>query len=144
MQAVNKNQSMSDSAVDGLLAGLAAGVVMAVFLMVGGWLAGTPPAEVMGLFSPTGDGSAFLGGLAHLSVSAIYGLIFGAALYVIADRLPAWLAGVVFGFFLYLIGQYFIVPTTESTLQAFSNFSFLTAHLVYGLVLGWITGRRTR
>jgi hypothetical protein len=37
-----QTMSMGETAVDGLLAGLVGGVLMALFLAAAGWLAGTP------------------------------------------------------------------------------------------------------
>ena len=49
-----RRQTAGDAAVDGLLAGAAAGIAMAVYLVVAGLLAGEGPASVLARFDPRG------------------------------------------------------------------------------------------
>ena len=72
-------RTAGDAAVDGLLAGAAAGVAMATYLVVIGLVAGEEPTVVLARFDPSGAGAAapLIGGVMHLAVSAVYGLLFG-------------------------------------------------------------------
>jgi hypothetical protein len=73
-------RSLGDSAVDGLFGGAIAGILMAVYLVIAGLFNREGPGTVLGRFTPSGDGSPFLGTLAHLAVSAVYGAIFALIL----------------------------------------------------------------
>ena len=53
-----RRQTAGDAAVDGLLAGAAAGIAMAVYLVVAGLLAGEGPASVFARFDPRRRGTA--------------------------------------------------------------------------------------
>lgn len=134
---MTQTSKMGDTAVDGLLAGLAAGVVMLVYLVLAGFAQGESPLTVMGYFSPAGSVNPVLGVLAHLAVSAIYGALFGVLLMVPGLRSRAAAAGAVYGLTLYLLAHYVLIPETQSSLQAFTQFHLVMAHILYGLVLGW-------
>ena len=70
-------RTAGDAAVDGLLAGGAAGIAMGVYLAVSVLLLGEGPARMLARFDPAGSAAPVAGVLMHLAVSAVYGLVFG-------------------------------------------------------------------
>jgi hypothetical protein len=93
-------RGLGDTAVDGLLAGLVAGVGMAIYLVIAGFLSGKGLAEMLGLFDPALAGNGLTGTLAHLAVSAIYGVLFALVMLVLGKIRPSlftmsWLMGLV-------------------------------------------------
>ena len=68
--------SIGDAAVDGLLNGVVAGVVMAIYLMISGVLTGTGMAATLNAFDLGQGTSPVRGALIHLAVAAIYGMVF--------------------------------------------------------------------
>ena len=93
-----RRHTAGDAAVDGLLAGAAGGVAMAAVLVASGLLAGAGPASTLAHFSPAGSASPLTGGLIHLAVSAVYGLLFGVIYRLVRrGRLAGWPAGVILG-----------------------------------------------
>jgi hypothetical protein len=141
MTQTKRNSRLSDSAVDGLIGGLAGGLTMAVFLVIAGLAGGEGVAEMLGRFSPAGDGNPLTGGLAHLAVAAIYGAIFGGIMVPIRGRLPGWVAGIAYGLVLFAIARGALLPGAESALMEIPPIIFLIAHVVYGGVLGWMVDR---
>lgn len=137
-----RDSRVGDAAVDGLLAGLGAGVVMAVYLLITGMLAGEAMGTIMGRFAPGGETTPLTGALSHLAVSAIYGAVFGVVTLPLRKRVPAWAAGLVFGMVLFLVARYALLPGTDSSLLEMPPVHFGIAHLLYGGVLGWQVGRR--
>ena len=131
--------TIGDAAVDGLLAGTAAGVLMAVYLAAASLTWGSDPAKTLSLFVPGGAASPLVGLITHLAVSGVYGLIFGAgwgALTLVWRGLPAWLAGIVYGLVLLVFALAILLPAAESPLLAIPPVHFAIAHALYGLVLG--------
>ena len=107
-----RRRTAGDAAVDGLLAGAAAGIAMAAYLVVTGLLAGEGPAVVLARFDPSGAGAAspLIGAVMHLAVSAVYGLLFGLIYRLIgrgrlAGRAAGALIGLVYGLVLLLVAQ---------------------------------------
>ncbi|MFZ1552319.1 MAG: hypothetical protein WAV53_13065, partial [Anaerolineae bacterium] len=93
-----RRHTAGDAAVDGLLAGAAGGVAMAAVLVASGLLAGAGPASTLARFSPAGSASPLTGGLIHLAVSAVYGLLFGVIYRLVRrGRLAGRPAGVILG-----------------------------------------------
>jgi heme A synthase len=144
---MRKKATTGDAAVDGLLAGIAAGVVMALFLLIVGALSGVSPADVVGRFAPAQANSPLVGLLTHLAVSAIYGVIYGL-LFLALSQLRSglarfgWLAGFVYGLLLYAIASGAIRAGADSGLAYYTTPILLAAHAVYGLVTGIIIGRK--
>ncbi len=142
-------RSMGDSAVDGLFGGAIAGILMAVYLVIAGLFNGEGLGTVLGRFTPSGDGSPFLGTLAHLAVSAVYGAIFALILGQIGRLRPSllrfsWLLGAAYGLALWLAAEFIILPAVDSPLQLVSPIHFALSHLVFGLALGVAIGRANR
>jgi len=143
-----RRQTAGDAAVDGLLAGAAAGIAMAVYLVVAGLLAGEGPAVVLARFDPSGAGAAspLIGAVMHLAVSAVYGLLFGLICRLIgrdrlAGRATGALMGLVYGLALLLVAQGLALISTEVPLREISTVHFAVAHMIYGLGLGWLVAR---
>jgi hypothetical protein len=83
--------TIGEAAADGLLAGEAAGVIMAAYLALAGLTWGSGPVEVLALFDPGETGSALFGLIAHLAVSGVYGAAFGAGWWAVTPavaRIP--------------------------------------------------------
>lgn len=141
-----KDMTMGNTAVDGLLAGLVGGVVMALFLVAAGWLAGAPPLTTLAYFDPAQTGSWLTGLLAHLAVSAIYGVVFGLLLGIVGRIRPSlvrwgWLLGLGYGLALWALALGLVVTAVSAPLAQILPWQFGLAHLIYGLVLGFWLGR---
>ena len=136
-----QTRGVGELAVDGLLTGLGAGMVMALYLTGAGLAGGESAAAMLGRFDPGGSGNVVAGGLAHLAISAVYGAVFGAARKV-THRLPAWLAGLGYGALLLGLANGILAAPVGTALRAIAPWHFLAAHLVYGLTLGLGLGRR--
>ncbi len=137
-----QQKSIGETAVDGLLAGLVGGVAMALFLVMTGWLTGTPPLTTLAYFDPAQTGSWLTGLLAHLAVSAIYGVVFGLLMGVLGRLRPSltkltWLWGVGYGLVLWLLGLGVVLTAVGVTLAQIPAWQFALAHVVYGGVLGF-------
>ena len=143
-----RRQTAGDAAVDGLLAGAAAGMAMAAYLVVIGLVAGEGPAVVLARFDPSGAGAALplIGAVMHLAVSAVYGLLFGVIYRLIgrgrlAGRAAGMLMGLVYGLALLLVAQGLALISAGVPLREISVAHFAIAHFIYGLVLGWLVAR---
>jgi hypothetical protein len=142
MTTIQKSRTVGDAAVDGLLAGMAAGVVMAVYLLVTGLIAGETFISILSRFSPGEPTTPLSGALAHLAVSAIYGALFGVIMMTLRQRVPAWATGMAYGVVLFLVARYALLPGTGSSLQEIFPLNFGVAHLIYGGVLAILIGRK--
>lgn len=150
-QIVNREISTSDAAIDGLLSGVAGGLVMAAYLVVATLVAGVPPQATLALFALDPDSGPLMGALAHLAVSGIYGVLFGVGYAVLLRRRdynpPVWLHAVIgglYGLLLLLAAWTLILPATGSQLQQIPLVQLTIGHLLYGFVLGWLVYRRAR
>lgn len=134
-------KSAGDTAVDGLVAGLVAGLAMAVFLALAGLTSGTPPLTTLGYFDPARAGNWLTGLLAHLAVSAIYGVVFALLLGLLGRIRPSlmrlvWLWGVVYGLVLLAAAYGVVFTAVTSPLAQVAIWQMGLAHVIYGLVLG--------
>lgn len=141
-----RKRSLGDVAVDGLLAGMAAGLMMGVVVILLGFLEGVGPLETLGRFDPANGGSAAVGGLLHLAVSGIYGAIFAIGYQFLAGRWArakryGWAIGMGFGLAVWLAAQFLFLPGLSSALADIPPWSFALAHLAYGAGLGYLVGR---
>jgi hypothetical protein len=148
-RTAERRHMAGDAAVDGLLAGTEAGVAMAAALVAGGLLAGEGPAAVLARFDPSGMASPLTGALVHLAVSAVYGLLFGVAYRLLGlgqslNGAVGMLPGLIYGLALLLLAQGLSSLDNRAVLREVPAGSFAAAHLVYGLVLGWLIGRSWR
>lgn len=136
-----KAKIASDAAVDGLFAGLMAGVIMLLFLILAGLLIGEAPDDLLMRFATGQDPNPLTGGLIHLAVSGIYGGVFSLLIHALPNRLldhlPGWLAGLLYGGALLLLAMNIILPGLRSPLQELPLGVLAAGHAVYGIILGW-------
>lgn len=139
-----KKKSLGDTAVDGLVAGLPAGVGMAVVLMLTGLVSGRPPLVTLSYFDPTQSGRWQTGLLAHLAVAAIYGVVFALLLGVLGRIRPSLsrlvvLWGAVYGLLLLALAYGVWLTAVPSPLAQIAAWQMALGHVVYGLGLGlWL------
>jgi hypothetical protein len=142
-----KEKNMGDTAVDGLLAGILAGLGMAAYLILSGLLSGLAPAVMLGRFDPTIGGGWLSGSVTHLAVSGVYGVVF-AMLFGVVVRLRGsllrfgWLAGLIYGLGLLAIARGVLLPMAGSPLLEIGAVHLLIAHAIYGLILGFEVSRK--
>ena len=138
-------KKFGDIAVDGLLAGIVAGFLMAVYLTLAGLIGGEGLEAAIMRFSPVQNNSILVAIISHLAVSGIYGVIFALLFSGLTGRQPAarrfgWLAGLIYGIFLMLLAKTLILPATDSPLDQLSLVHLTIAHAIYGLTLGFSIG----
>lgn len=138
--------SFSDAAVDGLLNGVIAGVFMGIYVLLIFLVGGLPVEEVMSYFDDSRSSPLF-GAVIHLAVSAIYGLIFGLIILPITSRRQnisgTWLAvisGMIYGVLLWGIAN-FLMLRESLPVGNVPGIHLLTSHLVYGILLSYLTQR---
>lgn len=141
-----RKRTIGDVVVDGLLAGLPAGVVMGLFLVVVGLVAGARPGQTLGRFDPAGSGSPLTGALMHLAVSDLYGVGLALIVHVLDGRWAnwrryGWLLGAGYGLVVWLVAQFILLPSLGIALSDLSPAQLIPAHLLYGAVLGYVLGR---
>lgn len=136
MTITKPRSTVSDMAVSGLFAGIAAGLFMLFYLLIVGWIGGEATGALLARFAPSGSGTPLLGLVTHLAVSGIYGAIFGGGLALTRGRISSWLAGFVYGLALYLVAQLAILPGFGAALTAIFPAHLLMAHLIFGATLG--------
>jgi hypothetical protein len=108
---------------------------------------GLSPLEAIGRFDPAA-GDAWLSGLlAHLAVSGIYGLLFAVAWsFVQRMRSPGpavvLIAGALYGLLLFAAATGVLLDALDSPLSQFPPVQLAIAHLLYGLLLGFLLRRR--
>lgn len=134
-------QSTGDKAVDGLLAGLMAGLAMVLTLVGVALVAGESPGVMMGRFDVVNGHAAATGALLHLAVSGIYGAVFALIYYAVVKWRPrtqswGWLMGLLYGLLLWAVARGIFLPAAASPLLDIPPVGFILAHGVYGLVLG--------
>jgi len=147
LKASVRSRAIGDSAIDGLLGGIVAGLIMVLFLLVVGALSSDGLAEVIRRFDPKGSGDLVTGLLTHLAVSATYGAIFGLAFLALARLRPAsvrygWLAGLFYGLLIFAIARGAIWAGANTGLVGYSAAVLLLAHALYGVVIGFVIGRK--
>jgi hypothetical protein len=143
-----KYQKMTwgDVAVDGLLTGMGVGVLMAVILLLLGLLDGKGLLATLAAFDPAGGGSAGVGGLMHLAVAGLYGVLSALLFHLALGRRPSlrrygWALGIVFGLGMWLAAQAVFVPGLKLGLGMIPPWHFALAHAGYGAALGWLLAR---
>ena len=143
---LRSERGLGDTAVDGLLAGIVAGIGMVLYLLMAGLMTGQGTAEVLGSFDPLQANHAFVGLLTHLAVAAIYGLLFGlllglGKLHAAIGNYVLWL-GLVYGLLLFGLARGVLLTAVDSPLLQVTAVHFGVAHLIYGLVLGYWLGKK--
>ena len=141
-------RTWGDAAVDGLLSGVVAGLVMAAYVLIVGLLSGTSWEAVLAQFDPGLNPAPLTGGLTHLAVAGVYGALFGVgwrALHRAWPRLPALLAGAGFGGVLWVLAV--VVTGSRASgewLRALPAAHLAVAHLLYGVSVGFAIQRLHR
>ena len=138
-----ENATFGDSAVDGLLAGVGAGLVMAVVMAAAGLLQGEPVLALLRRFAPGGEATALAGLLAHMAVSSVYGLVFALLRRSWPWRRgwPVPVVGLLYGIGLLLLAQTVLLRSSDLTLAELPAGVLVAGHVVYGLVLGWLLSK---
>ena len=147
----NREISAGDAAIDGLVSGVLAGLVMAAILVLTGMISGVKPLDTLALFAPDAGSGPLVGLLAHLAVSGIYGALFGMGYAALLRRRdynpPAWLHVVIggaYGLLLFLAAWLVLLPATGSQMQQIPSLSLVIGHIVFGALLGWLVYRGTQ
>ncbi len=140
IQREKHESSLGEAALDGLVNGLLAGVIMALYVLFAGRVVANNNWAYFGYldFSHSGVPGNTL--FTQMAVSAIYGAAFGMACQMIKpirqSLLPRWLAGLVYGGALWMLVAGLILPRDNFTLMPLAAVYLLFAYLVYGLILG--------
>lgn len=142
MNLVRRERTWGDTAVDGLLAGLVGGMAMGLVLALAGGLHSGSPLVVLGYFALSQGSSWLTGLLAHLAVSAIYGVGLALLLRGLGWIRPsltkrAWLWGGLYGLLLWGLAAGVVVTAVASALAQIPAWEFGLAHLLYGLAAGY-------
>lgn len=133
--------------VTGLIASVVMGMVDMVFEAVAGegfwspviYIGATVLRGLQSLKPPAGFhfGGVIVGLMGHMMNSAVPGWIFTA---LIARRVAARgaliVSGAIYGFILYLVMWYVIVPAVDSVMLNLNATFFVLAHVMWGVVLG--------
>jgi hypothetical protein len=134
-----QSSRLGSAAVDGLMAGAAAGVAMLGYLLI---TSGDAPAGLLNRFTGAGmESSPLMGAVGHLALSAIYGMIFALvwrALRGSPRRLFRIIGAVIYGLVLFAASQWVILPTVGSPLLELPAMHWGIAHGIYGVVLGLV------
>jgi hypothetical protein len=145
-QTVTAPVTLGEAAVDGLLGGIGAGLLMAAYLIVAGLAYGDGILITLGRFDPAASASPVIGALAHLGLAGIYGALFGIARKLVGRAMGGVLArgaaGAVYGLGLYAFAAGVLLPAWGSLLQEVPGAHFAVAHLLFGVTLGLLSGRR--
>ncbi len=137
--------TLGDAAVDGLLNGVIAGIAMALYLVLATLLQGQSVGSVLQAFDLSPRSSPFVGLIMHLAVSGVYGALYGLGEKSLRGRVPfgvpGWVAGLVYGFILFMLAGLVLLPAASSPLRDIPFYHFGIAHLIYGLTLGSLLAR---
>lgn len=134
--------------VTGLIASVVMGMVDMVFEAVAGegfwspviYIGATVLRGLQSLQPPVGFhfGGVIVGLMGHMMNSVVLGWISAA---LIARRVAARgsliVSGAIYGFILYLVMWYVIVPAVDSVMLNLNATFFVLAHVMWGVVLGW-------
>lgn len=135
---------IGDSAVDGLVGGLVAGVGMGIYLMAVGLYSRIEAWYLLETLVPIGDDNLLYTIMLHLAISMVYGAIYGALISIIrritGPYFRNWylvLFAVSYGLALFVYARLVLFSVIA---QAYFSqnllFHLLVAHLFYSLVLG--------
>jgi hypothetical protein len=134
-------KSFSDHVIDGLFAGLLAGLVMILAMFAGAAIYGQDPIALLAGFSIGQNSSPVNGLLVHLGVSGVYGAVFGILLSFLPAAwrkfLPGWVTGLVYGAILLSLAIGLLLPGLRSPLANAPIGILIAGHILYGLTLGW-------
>lgn len=143
----SKSLPVGELIVDGLLQGMAAGIVMLLAFLALGLLDGHGVGQILSALGLAGGATPMQGVLVHLAISATYGVlwsilvIFPFHLYLpVTTAFPWEIAGACFGCITWLIAEVCLLALTGLSLLPW--FELLIAHLLYGGTLGLIAARQ--
>ena len=141
--AAHQHMSGGERAVDGLIAGIGAGILMALYVVLAGLMSGDGPAQVLSRFDPSATPSPVMGTIVHLAVAIIYGLLFGHISRWLARgrRLNALFSGLVYGLLIFVLAQRVVLQSTNAALREMASVHLAVGHVIYGLSLGFVLGR---
>ena len=148
-ESLMNSKKTGDVAVDGLFFGLMAGIISGGILILGGLLADSNPLTILGWFDPRLSNQPLFGGLLHIAVSAVYGLIF-AVIFRGISRLwnqaitLGWFFGLIYGLFLLFLAEGIFLTGLNSGLQEIPVWLFVLFHGIYGIILGILIARSYR
>ncbi len=135
---LGQKTSSGDAAISGLFSGLLGGLAMALVILLFSLAAGQGLAY-LGYFSTSTPVPPIQGLLMHLSVSGIYGMLFGLIHRwsgLARLKLPGWLAGLIYALLLWAFAVVVLLPAAHSLMLSLPWYVFFAGHLAYGLVLG--------
>ena len=140
-----KEIKFSEVAVEGLFAGLLAGLAMAAWMAVSALIRSETLGDLFSRFNPTQTASPLMGLLLHLAASSVYGILFGLVWYLAStphhtdlSGRQAVVLGAGYGVLLFLLGWYLLLPASASPLRQLPFWQFGLAHLIYGAIMGWL------
>ncbi|MGH7862856.1 MAG: hypothetical protein ACREOS_11540 [Candidatus Dormibacteraceae bacterium] len=134
--------------VAGGIAGLIAGIVMAMWAMIvaavmGAGLLAPPQMIAEPLFGPfhmgTFSAGAFVAGLiVHMMFAITFGVIFALIWRSIAQGgIQAVIGGMIYGLIVWVVMSYLVAPIVGSHIpQEMPVWAWVVAHLMFGVVLG--------
>jgi hypothetical protein len=133
---------VGDAAVDGLLAGLGAGFVMILYWGGAGLLSRNEWTTWLAHFDLGSAMRPVTGGLTVLAIAAVYGVIFGVAIWWIPPawrrKLYGWPMALCYALILLFLAESVFLPRMDSPVRAIPWLPLLLGHIVYGLALGWL------
>jgi hypothetical protein len=150
VESIKKSTTLGDAAVDGLLAGLGAGLVMLLYwgiagLLTGGWTTWLAHFDLGGARLP------LTGGMTILAIAAVYGVLFGMLVWLTPRawrrRLRGWPLALFYTLILLWLAETLFLPRMDAPVRVIPLLPMLLGHVVYGLTLGWLinsTGAFTR
>lgn len=146
---VFRSTSVGDAAVEGLIYGIAAGLVLVLFVIAFEWLAGVMPLEVLSYFGVDAGAAPWAGLFTHVAVSGIYGVVFGMLALGVARLLGERMTpgvrlmlGALYGLLIFVVAEWIILPRTSSPLAEMPVWALALGHVLYGVVLAWLVGRK--
>lgn len=126
---------MNNKIIDGVLGGLAGGVVFGIMM--------TAMGKIPMIAALVGSDSSAIGWLVHLVISVAAGLLF---VWLLGDLATSYGGGagygVLYGFVWWILGPLLIMPVLLGmgpqfgNMFAIDNLMSLAGHLVFGLLLG--------
>ncbi len=140
------HRSVGDAAVDGLLNGVVAGIVMAIYIVLINATLDRGLAATLSAFDLGQGALPVRGVLIHLAIAAIFGVVFGLIHRLIGQRRSIGRSGsatigLAYGLLLWSIAQVAITAGINVGLGSLPTAHLAAAHLIYGITLGWLIGR---
>jgi len=144
---------------DGLIAGAVAGLAMTVTMAIWGAITGngiwypvnliaatvmtslqTAPIEELRTFMPV---AALVGTLIHFVISVALGLVFDLLLPTLPGHPMVW--ALIIGPLLWIAAEFAILPILNERMgEAIAPQTFIVAHIIYSVVMGYIILRSQR